>query len=40
MNESNFRFHKNYSMSHKQTKEEKEKELSSLPKHIGPYEII
>ena len=40
MNESNFRFRKNFSMSHKQTKEEKEKELSSLPKNIGPYEII
>jgi hypothetical protein len=41
MNDSNFHFNKNnktYNL--KKTKEEQEKEMAGLPKHIGPYEII
>ena len=40
MLESNFRFHRKYSYNHKKSKEEQEKEIAGLPKHIGPYEII
>ena len=39
MNETNFRFHRKYSINRKKTKEEQEKEISGIPKHIGPYEI-
>ena len=40
MLESNFRFHRKNSYKRQKTKEELEKEISGLPKHIGPYELI